>query len=147
MPGRVVPHGAEGGVDGAAGAVVGMAADGAGLGDQQPRNPSTESHFEHGSSSNQGGRAEVWREDGFGGQGFGGSEEGYYEGNDGYGNGDGLMNRGNYHQRPYRQQYVSSNRGCNSNNYRRGYNRFNNGGNRYQRSFNNNENPIAIASA
>ncbi|KAM0874760.1 hypothetical protein ACQ4PT_037233 [Festuca glaucescens] len=57
-----------------------------GQGDRQSR-------FEPSNNSNQGGRNSDWRGDGFNAQGFGGFEEGYYEGNNGYGNGYGSMNR------------------------------------------------------
>lgn len=76
----------------------------------------------------------------FNGQNFGGFEEGYFEGHNGYGNGYGSMNRGNFRQRPYRQQW---NRGYN-NSFHGGNNRFNGGGNRYQRRFNNNEHPMTF---
>ncbi|KAM0836526.1 hypothetical protein ACQ4PT_062283 [Festuca glaucescens] len=112
----------------------------------QPKNNLPVSRFDAGSSSNQGGRMESWHDEGFQGQGFGNFEEGYFEGNNGYGNGYGAMNRGNFRPRPYRQQFYPSNRGRN-NNYRGGYNRFNNGSNRYQRNFSNHENLREIPSA
>ncbi|KAM0920870.1 hypothetical protein ACQ4PT_007240 [Festuca glaucescens] len=101
------------------------------------------SRLETGNSSNPGGHNGEWRDDGFNGQNFGGFEEGYFEGHNGYGNGYGSMNRGNFRQHPYRQQW---NRGYN-NSFRGGNNRFNGGGNRYQRRFNNNENPMTFPGA
>ncbi|KAM0863090.1 hypothetical protein ACQ4PT_044819 [Festuca glaucescens] len=101
------------------------------------------SRLETGNSSNPGGCNGEWRDDGFNGQNFGGFEEGYFEGHNGYGNGYGSMNRGNFRQRLYRQQW---NRGYN-NSFRGGNNRFNGGGNRYQRRFNNNENPMTFPAA
>ncbi|KAM0823548.1 hypothetical protein ACQ4PT_070805 [Festuca glaucescens] len=119
--------------------------DGAAVGTGTAGNPEVQpttnlpvSRFDAGSSSNQGGRMEGWHTNGFRGQGFGNFEEGFFEGNNGYGNGYGAMSRGNFRPRPYRQQFYPSNRGRN-NNYRGGYNRFNNGANRYQRNFVNQE--------
>ncbi|KAM0839720.1 hypothetical protein ACQ4PT_060123 [Festuca glaucescens] len=97
-------------------------------------------------SSMGGGRQAERRDEGFNGLGFGGFDEGYYEGNNGYGNGYGYMNKGNYRQRPYRQQYFRGNRGRSSN-FRGGSGRFNGNGNRFQRYFNNNENAVATSSA
>jgi hypothetical protein len=101
-------------------------------------NPMHSSRFETGGSSSQGGReGEGRREDGFANQSFGGFDEGFYEGNNGFGNGYGAMNRGNYRPRPYNNYRQNWNRGYN-NNFRGGNtNRFNGGGNRYQRRFNN----------
>ncbi|KAM0921912.1 hypothetical protein ACQ4PT_006547 [Festuca glaucescens] len=113
-----------------------------GHGDQQLRPVAAE----QGSMLSLGGRQGERREEGFNGQGFDGFEEGYYEGNNGYGNGYGYINRGNYRQRPYRQQYFHGNRGR-SNNFRGGTGRFNGNGNRFQRYFNNNENAVATTSA
>ncbi|KAM0836398.1 hypothetical protein ACQ4PT_062345 [Festuca glaucescens] len=90
------------------------------------------SHFEPGGSSNQGGRNGEWRDNGFNGQSFGDFEEGYFEGNNGYGNGYGSLNCGNFRPRPYNNYQQQWNRGYN-NNYRGGSNRFNGGGNRAQK--------------
>ncbi|KAM0821614.1 hypothetical protein ACQ4PT_072068 [Festuca glaucescens] len=109
---------------------------------EQHMNPMHSSRFETGGSSSQGGReGEGRRDDGFANQGFGGFDEGFYEGNNGFGNGFGAMNRGNYRPRPYNNYRQNWNRGYN-NNFRGGNtNRFNGGENRYQWRFNNNVNP------
>ncbi|KAM0863012.1 hypothetical protein ACQ4PT_044882 [Festuca glaucescens] len=96
------------------------------------------SRFEAAGSLSQGGREGDWkRDDGFANQGFGGFDEGYYEGHNGYG----AMNRGNFRPRPYNNYRQNWNRGY-DNSFRGGNaNRFNGGVNRYQRRFNNSENP------
>ncbi|KAM0867796.1 hypothetical protein ACQ4PT_041749 [Festuca glaucescens] len=79
-----------------------VSAGGSGLSNGQGVQQLQHSRFEAGGSSSQGGREGDWRrDDGFANQGFGGFDEGYYEGHNG----------------------------------------FNGGGNRYQRRFNNTENP------
>ncbi|KAM0835705.1 hypothetical protein ACQ4PT_062781 [Festuca glaucescens] len=77
--------------------------DGAAVGTGTAGNPEVQpttnlpvSRFDAGSSSNQGGRMEGWHTDGFRGQGFGNFEEGFFEGNNGYGNGYGAMSRGRF---------------------------------------------------
>ncbi|KAM0829066.1 hypothetical protein ACQ4PT_067114 [Festuca glaucescens] len=134
-PGRVEGRGdASRTCDGSAGAVE------TSLGKEVVADQARSSRFEPGGSSNQGGRTGEWRDQGFNGQGFGGYEEGYFEGNNGYGNGYGSSNRGNFRPRPYNNYRQQWNRGYN-NNFCGGTNRFNAGGNRYQRHFNTNETP------
>ncbi|KAM0922931.1 hypothetical protein ACQ4PT_005868 [Festuca glaucescens] len=92
------------------------------------------SHFEAGGT----GRFGDGRRNDFADQDYGDFQEGFYEGNNGYGNGYGSHARGNFRQRPYNNYRQQWNRNFN-NNYR-GSGRFNNSNNRYQRRFNNNEN-------
>ncbi|KAM0837823.1 hypothetical protein ACQ4PT_061373 [Festuca glaucescens] len=86
--------------------------DGAAVGTGTAGNPEVQpttnlpvSRFDAGSSSNQGGRMEGWHTDGFRGQGFGNFEEGFFEGNNGYGNGYGAMSRGPVDRFPVEMQY------------------------------------------
>ncbi|KAM0861303.1 hypothetical protein ACQ4PT_045978 [Festuca glaucescens] len=96
------------------------------------------SRFEAGGSSAQAGRFDDRRRDDFADQDYGEFQQGFYEGNNGYGNGYGSHARGNFRQRPYNNYMQQWSRNFN-NNYR-GSGRFNNSNNRYQRRFNNNEN-------
>ncbi|KAM0911789.1 hypothetical protein ACQ4PT_013217 [Festuca glaucescens] len=102
--------------------------------------------FQPGGGSGTAGRFGERRYDGFDDQGFGGFQEGYYEGNNGYGNGYGSQNRGNFRPHPYNNNRQQWNR--NFNNNFRGSGRYNNNNNnRYQRRFNVNENPQVDATA
>ncbi|XP_051181965.1 uncharacterized protein [Lolium perenne] len=147
LPGRtpVRPDGrGDGGfggrVDGGAVAVGDLQNNGfLGHGDQQSRRPQrpVNSSGQGFSSSQSGNGAE--HDEGFRGQGFDAYESGYFEGNNGYGNGYGSMDRGNYRQRPYRPFYAGNR--ARYNNYRGGNGRFNGyNNNRYQRVFNTAEN-------
>jgi hypothetical protein len=127
-------------VDGGAVAVGDLQNNGfLGHGDQQSRRPQrpVNSSGQGLVSSRSGNGAE--HDEGFRGQGFDAYESGYFEGNNGYGNGYGSMDRGNYRQRPYRPFYAGNR--ARYNNYRGGNGRFNGyNNNRYQRVFNTAEN-------
>ncbi|KAM0832292.1 hypothetical protein ACQ4PT_064981 [Festuca glaucescens] len=75
-PVRSGGHGDDGA--GAAGAANNLGPEG--QGDQQSRPVQQVNRFEQGSNSGQGGRIGEWRDEGFNGQGFGGYDEGYFEG-------------------------------------------------------------------
>ncbi|KAK1612226.1 hypothetical protein QYE76_035899 [Lolium multiflorum] len=138
-PGSTPMRASERSVDGAGSSVVANAVPGPeGHGDQHTRQLQNTNRFEQGFSSGQGRHTDEWRQESFNGQGFGSYDEGYFEGNNAFGNGYGSQNRGNYRQRPYRQFY-SGNRARNYN-YRGSSGRFNANNNRYQRVFTPHEN-------
>ncbi|KAM0828979.1 hypothetical protein ACQ4PT_067175 [Festuca glaucescens] len=120
VPHRITPVRANGrGDEGTSNVVASNAYGRDAHGVQQSRPVQAANSFEQGSISSLGERNGERRDECFNGQGFGGFEEGYYEGNNGHGNGYGSMNRG------LMAMVID----------------------RYQRNFNNNENIVATTAA
>ncbi|XP_051190784.2 uncharacterized protein [Lolium perenne] len=139
LPGSTPSRGVAVGTEAASGVASSNAAAGNGgvtpVGSELGPQPS---RFEHGGGSGSASGFGSRRYDGFEVHGYGGFQEGYYKGNNGYGNSYGSQNRGNFRPRPYNNNRQQWNR--NFNNNFRGTGRFNNNNNRYQRRFDVNEN-------